>query len=113
MYTITLANGNVLNDLELNGNNFISDTVLADNIFEGGLGTVQISDGENIEVHTDMKLICNRVIGGKSWFVLADKTEQEKQTEALYATLAANASSITDVQMALAELSILIAGGLA
>lgn len=113
MYQIKLGNGKTLKNLELNGNNFISDTVLDDSIFEGGLGTVQISDGTNIETHIDMKLIANRVDGGKSWFILAEKTEQEKATERLYATLAANANSITDMQMALAELSILIAGGLA
>lgn len=77
------------------------------------MGTVEISDGKTVETHTDMKLIANRVDGGKSWFILAEKTEQEKATERLYATLAANADSITDMQMALAELSILIAGGLA
>lgn len=60
-----------------------------------------------------MKLIANRIDGGKSWFILAEKTEQEKATERLYATLAANAENITDMQMALAELSILIASGMA
>ncbi len=65
------------------------------------------------ETHTDMKLVANRVDGGKSWFILDEKTEQEKTAERLAATLAANATSITDIQMALAELSILIAGGMA
>lgn len=60
-----------------------------------------------------MKLVANRVDGGKSWFILDEKTEQEKTAERLAATLAANATSITDIQMALAELSILIAGGMA
>lgn len=77
------------------------------------MGTVVISDGTTTETHTDMKLISNRVEGGKSWFILAEKTEQEKATERLYAELAANATSITDMQMALAELSILIAAGMA
>ena len=36
MYSIKLANGNTLSNLELNGNNFISATVLEDSIFEGG-----------------------------------------------------------------------------
>lgn len=113
MYSIKLANGKTLKNLELNGNNYISDAVLEDSIFEGNLGTVVISDGKSSETYHDMKLIANRVIRDKSWFVLAEKTEQEKATERLNATLAANADSITDMQMALAELSILIAGGMA
>lgn len=74
---------------------------------------MEISDGKTTETHTDMKLVANRVDGGKSWFILDEKTEQEKTAERLAATLAANATSITDIQMALAELSILIAGGMA
>lgn len=77
------------------------------------MGTVEISDGKTTETHTDMKLVANRVDGGKSWFILDEKTEQEKTAERLAATLAANATSITNIQMALAELSILIAGGMA
>lgn len=77
------------------------------------MGTVEISDGKNTETYTDMKLVANRVDGGKSWFILAEKTEQEKTAERLAATLAANAANITDMQMALAELSILIAGNMA
>lgn len=74
---------------------------------------MEISDGTTTETYTDMKLVVNRVDGGKSWFILAEKTEHEKTAERLAATLAANATSITDMQMALAELSILIAGGMA
>lgn len=73
------------------------------------MGTVEISDGKKTETYTDMKLVANRVDGGKSWFILAEKTEQEKIAE----RLVVNAASITDMQMALAELSILIAGNMA
>ena len=44
MYSIKLANGKTLKNLELNGNNFISAIVLEDSIFDGGLATVEISD---------------------------------------------------------------------
>ena len=81
MYSIKLANGNTLSNLELNGNNFISATVLENSIFDSGLATVEISDGTTTETHTDMKLVANRVDGGKSWFILAEKTEQEKAAE--------------------------------
>lgn len=83
MYTITLSNGTKLKNLELNGNNYISETIIEDSVFEGGLDTVEISDGETTETFTDMRLMSNRVDNGKSWFVLGEKTAQQKKDEAL------------------------------
>lgn len=82
MYTITLQDGTRLENLELNGNNFISCDILSDTVFADNLRTVTISDGENTDTYTDMKLMANRVWDGKSWFVLAEKTVQELQEEA-------------------------------
>ena len=111
MYKITLHDGTVLDDLELNGNNFISEKVLDDSVFSGNLDTVTISKGETSETYTDMKLLSNRVDGGKSWFVLGEKTEQEKTMERLVSALNVNTESITDVQLALAEIYEMIIGG--
>lgn len=112
MYKITLNDGTVLENLELNGNNYISEQVIEDSVFTGNLDTVTISDGETTETFTDMKLMSNRVDGGKSWFVLGEKTAQEKAMEKLVAALSVNAESITDVQLALAEVYELILGGM-
>ena len=111
MYTITLHDGTVLDDLELNGNNFISEKVIEDSVFDSNLDTVTISNGETTETYTDMKLLSNRVDGEKSWFVLGEKTEQEKAMERLVSALSVNAESITDVQLALAEIYEMILGG--
>lgn len=100
MYKITLHDGTVLDNLELNGNNFISEKVLDDSVFNGNLDTVTISNGETTETYTDMKLLSNRVDGGKSWFVLGEKAEQEKTMERLVSALNVNAESIADVQSA-------------
>ena len=110
MYKITLHDGTVLDNLELNGNNFISEKVIDDAVFTNNLDTVTITDGETTETFTDMKLMSNRVDGGKSWFVLGEKTKQEKAMERLVAALSVNAESITDVQLALAELYEMILG---
>lgn len=110
MYKITLHDGTVLDDLELNGNNFISEKVIDDSVFSGNLDTVTISKGETTVTYTDMKLLSNRVDGGKSWFVLGEKTEQEKAMERLLTSLSENAESITDAQLALAELYEMILG---
>ena len=112
MYQITLHDGTVLDELELNGNNFISEKVIDDSVFNGNLDTVTISNGETTETFTDMKLLSNRVDGGKSWFVLGEKTAQEKAMERLVASLSVNAESITDVQLALAEVYEMILGGM-
>ena len=112
MYQITLHDGTVLDELELNGNNFISEKVIDDSVFSGNLDTVTISNGETTETYTDMKLLSNRVDGGKSWFVLGEKTEQEKAMERLLAALTINSESITDVQLALAEVYEMILGGM-
>ena len=94
MYTIKLYDGTVLDNLVLNGNNFISDKIISDDIFTNNLDKVEISDGKSTQIYQDMMLVANRVIDGKSWFILAEKTQEQKEKEALekcindiYATL--------------------------
>lgn len=82
MYTITLNNGTKLENLELNGNNYIAEGVIEDSVFQNNLASVTITDGKTTETYTDMVLIGNRVDGGRSWFILGVKSEKEKQEEA-------------------------------
>lgn len=82
MYTITLNNGAKLENLELNGNNYIAEGVIEDSVFQDNLASVTITDGKTTETYTDMVLISNRVDGGRSWFILGVKSEKEKQEEA-------------------------------
>lgn len=82
MYTITLHDGTKLENLELNGNNFIAEGVIEDSVFEDNLATVAINDGTTTQSYTDMFLVCNRVENGRSWIVLAEKSEQQKAEEA-------------------------------
>lgn len=85
MYTITLNNGTKLENLTLNGNNFISDKIIEDATFDGNLKRVEISDGEKTTVYEDMFLASNRVDGGKSWIVLLEKTDEMKRQEQIEA----------------------------
>ena len=94
MYTIKLYDGTVLENLTLNGNNFISNKIISDDIFTDNLDKVEISDGKSRQVYQDMMLIANRMIDGKSWFILSEKTLEQKEKEELenniadiYATL--------------------------
>lgn len=83
MFSITLSDGLVIENLELNGNNFISSNIINDDIFIDNLGTVKISDGETESIYENMKLIQNIVVDGKSWFILAEKTQAELEKEKL------------------------------
>lgn len=83
MYTITLADGTKLENLELNGNNYIAEGVIEDSVFEGNLDTVTITDGETTETFTDMRLMSNIVRDNRSWFVLGEKSAQQKKEEAM------------------------------
>ena len=87
MYTIKLYDGTIISNLVLNGNNFISDKIISNDIFTDNLNKVEISDGENIQKYNDMMLVANRVIEGKSWFILAEKTPEQKEKEALEAII--------------------------
>ena len=84
---ITLQDGTVLENLKLNGNNFISDTIIETSTFQDNLGNVQIEDSEgNITEYRFMKLIQNIVVDGKSWFILAEQSENDLLKARLKAT---------------------------
>ena len=91
MYVVKLADGTELKGLELNGNNFVSDAIIDDNVFKNNLDTVIITNEEGSTIYNNMKLIQNKVYGTQSWFILAEKTKEEKekeQQEAVTAVLA-------------------------
>lgn len=88
MYSIKLTDGTILDDLELNGNNFISDTTIEESIFENNLDTISIIDNEgNIEELNNAKVIFAKVLDKQS-FILVEKTKEEIEKENLYKLLA-------------------------
>ena len=77
-YTITLADGTVLDNLKLNGDNFISNTAINADIFNGNCSPVIISDGVNSETHNNMKFVqVTEQEPGKYWFVLREISDSE------------------------------------
>lgn len=83
MYTITFSDGRKLENLELNGNNYVAQTAVDDSVFSTGMDAITISDGSSEITYQDMVLLSNIVRDGKSWIVLAQKSEQKKMFEAL------------------------------
>lgn len=77
IYTITLKDGTQIENLRLNGNNFISQEQINPEIFDGNLGEVTINDGENDEVHENMGLIQVTQMRDEYWFVLRDVPASE------------------------------------
>ena len=76
-FTITLSDGSKLTNLEMNGNNFISKSLVTEATFEDNLTNVVISDGKNEEEHAHMELVQIQEIDDKYWFVLRDLTDAE------------------------------------
>lgn len=76
-YTITLADGTVLDELALNGNNYISRKPISPEVFAGNLSPVAIRDGEREETHDHMALVQCKQMAGETWFILRDLAAQE------------------------------------
>lgn len=108
MYTITLADGKKLTGLEMNGSNYVSKEKVDETIFENNLSTMKVSDGETETTYTDVVFIQQMEwVDGTFYLAFREKTKEEK----LVAAIAANTDSMTDLQIALAEVYEMILGG--
>ena len=108
MYTITLANGKKLTGLDMNGTNYVSKEKVDETIFEDNLSTMKVSDGEAETTYTDTVFIQQMEwADGTFYLAFREKTKEEKLVAALNAT----SNSITDVQVALAEVYEMVLGG--
>ncbi|MBR5780374.1 MAG: hypothetical protein IKY27_00120 [Bacteroidales bacterium] len=78
IYTITLADGTVLDSLKLSGNTFISKVSVDAAIFESNCSPVVINDGEKDEIHPNMEFVQAATNEpGEYWFILRDFTKEE------------------------------------
>ena len=76
-YKITLADGTELSDLRLNGDNYISDTPVSEDIFIDNCSPLTVSDGVSEEVHENAELIQVVQHGEEYWIALRDLTNAE------------------------------------
>ena len=81
-YRITLADGTILDNLTMNGNNFISEEAIDASIFDGTCSPVI-----NEEVHEHMDLVQVTTVDKKSWFVLRDIPQKELEQTKLKSDL--------------------------
>lgn len=72
IYKITLTDGTVIDNLKLNGNNFISNEIIDPAIFKGNCSPVVISDETHDDIHNNMELVQVTNVNGDYWIVLRD-----------------------------------------
>lgn len=77
IYTVTLADGTIISNLKLNGNNYISNEPVDAAIFEGNCSPVIVNDGVDDEIHDNMQLVQVTESAGEYWFVLRDLSNEE------------------------------------
>lgn len=76
-YVISLADGTLLKNLKMNGNNFVSRERIEPSVFLGNCTTVTIDDGTNVETHNNMELVQLTKVNNEFWFVLRELTARE------------------------------------
>lgn len=77
-YSITLSDGTKLDNLALNGNNFVSSTKLTEDDFKNKLSKVTITDDDGkAKNYTDMVLVQVTQMGDETWFILGEKTQDD------------------------------------
>lgn len=87
IYTVTLADGTVIPDLTLNGNNFVSKKKVTPDLFDGNLSKVVIDDGDYEETHGPMELIQIQQWEGDWYFILADIPKEKLELMKLRADI--------------------------
>lgn len=112
MYKLILSDGQELTGLRMNGNNFVSEEKVDESIFKDNLSTLTYTNGEETVTLHDAVLIQQVHYANGWYFCFRECTPQEKTLAALQTAITANADSMTDVQLALAEVYELILGGM-
>lgn len=86
-YTLILSDGNRIEHLRLNGNNYISEAELSERDFAGKLKTVTVVHGTDERVMHDVELV--QIVKEKLewWFILRELTPEEKKQRELELTL--------------------------
>lgn len=110
-FKVVLADGTFAENLTMNGNNFISKTKLTEEFFTGKMNTITVEGPEGTRTLNGAKLVQLCKVGPEWWFILEEKTTEEKIREKLEAAMATNAEDITNVQLALADVYEMVMNG--
>lgn len=87
IYSVTLADGTTIENLRLNGNNFVSDTPIDKSIFDGNCHSVMVSDGETETIRENMECVQVTHMGEEYWFVLRELSQEELKEAKMQASI--------------------------
>lgn len=88
IYKITLSDGTVIDNLKMNGDNFISNEEIDCSVFENNCAPVIISDGVSDEIHDYMEYMkVANPTDYRYWFALRDVPQKELADMALRSDL--------------------------
>ena len=87
MYTLILADGTKIEGLRMNGDNFISETKVDEELFEDNLSTLTISDGETVTVKENVQFIQQVECEDGFYFCFRTLSEQEIQMATMMSKL--------------------------
>lgn len=105
MYTITLSDGRKLENLAVNGTNFVSKTKVDEKIFQNNLAAVVISDGKTERAYENLVFIQQMEWeDGTYYLAFREKTRMELLAE----EITENSIGMAEVQDALVELAGLV-----
>lgn len=77
-YSVTLSDGTKLDNLALNGNNFVSSAKLTEADFKNKLSKVTITEDDGkTKDYTDMVLVQVTQVGDETWFILGEKVQDD------------------------------------
>ncbi|MBE6724985.1 MAG: hypothetical protein E7576_07295 [Ruminococcaceae bacterium] len=72
LYTLTLADGTVIENVARNGDNYIVTGAVDTSVFEDNCVPLTISDGENEEIHENAVFVQAQAHGNETWLVFRD-----------------------------------------
>ena len=105
MYTITLSDGRKLENLSVNGTNFVRKTKVDEKIFLNNLASVVISDGKTERAYENLAFVQQmKWADGTYYLAFREKTRMEL----LFEKITENSTDMADVQEALVELAGLV-----
>ena len=76
-WTVTLDDGTAIGGLTLSGNNFISDTELTPEMFDGKLSKITATDGNSTLEWNNAELVQITHPDSRWWFVLRELSPEE------------------------------------
>lgn len=93
-YSVTLSDGTKLDNLALNGNNFVSPVKVTEADFKDKMSKVTITDDDGkTKDYTDMVLVQVAQMGDETWFILGEKGQDD------VSKLQAAVAALTDMIM--------------